>query len=231
MDLGLDGRVALVVGGEGYIGSAVVARLRSEDAIVVSASRSSGSSGSSGGLQMDAADDRSVTDAVGRVLTEHGRLDAVVVTAAPSAGTLDPASSRDPDAVLAAIDAKAMTFLRVANAVLPIMRAAGYGRIVGVSGQKAVLTGDVRGSVRNAALILAAKNLADDAAGTGVTVNVVNPGAVSDTPHAEVAPGAGGESSPAQIADLIAFLASPLAGAISGESIAVGHRLRGVIHL
>jgi hypothetical protein len=37
-----------------------------------------------------------------------------------------------------------------------------------------------------------------------------------------------GESSPAQIADLIAFLVSPRAAAISGESLAIGHRVRGV---
>jgi hypothetical protein len=40
--------------------------------------------------------------------------------------------------------------------------------------------------------------------------------------------GRGGQSSPSQIADLVAFLASPLS-ALSGESIAIGHRLRGVV--
>jgi hypothetical protein len=50
---------------------------------------------------------------------------------------------------------------------------AGYGRIVGVSGQNAFLTGNVTGSVRNAVLIIAAKNLADRVAGSGVTVNTV----------------------------------------------------------
>jgi hypothetical protein len=47
-------------------------------------------------------------------------------------------------------------------------------------------------------------------------------------PSAEVSTARGGESTPQQIADLVAFLASPVAGAISGESIAVGHRVRGV---
>ena len=111
------------------------------------------------------------------------------------------------------------------------MTGAGYGRIVGVSGQNAFFTGNVTGSVRNAALIVAAKNLADAVAGSGVTVNIVNPGMVSASPSAEVAPGRGGESSPDQIADLIAFLVSPRTGAISGESIAVGHRVRGAISL
>jgi enoyl-[acyl-carrier-protein] reductase (NADH) len=59
----------------------------------------------------------------------------------------------------------------------------------------------------------------------------VSPGTVTATPAAEVEAGRGGESSPEQVADLIAFLVSPLAGAVSGESIAVGHRVRGVVSL
>ena len=127
----------------------------------------------------------------------------------------------------AAFDPKAATFLRVANAAIPLVVRAGYGRIVGVSGQNAFLTGNVTGSVRNAALVIAAKNLADGVAGSGVTINTLSPGTVPAAPAAEVAPGRGGESSPEQIA----FLVSPLAGAISGESLAIGHRVRGVTSL
>jgi NAD(P)-dependent dehydrogenase (short-subunit alcohol dehydrogenase family) len=121
--------------------------------------------------------------------------------------------------------------LRVANAAIPEMRAAGYGRIVGISGQNAFLTGNLAGSVRNAALIIAAKNLADALAGTGVTVNAVSPGTVVEQPSADVEHGRSGQCRPADIADLTAFLVSPLSGAISGESIAVGHRVRGATHL
>ncbi len=51
---------------------------------------------------------------------------------------------------------------------------------------------------------------------------------MTDTPSAEVRPGAPGESSPQQIADLVAFLASPLS-VVSGESIAIAHRVLGQI--
>lgn len=226
MDLGLDGRVVLVVGGTGYIGRAIVATLRTEGASVVVAGRRAPAE-----VVMDAVDDASVATGIATVLREHGRLDAVVVTAAPSAGTFDPADNADPRAVLRAVEEKAMVFLRVANAVLPVMREQGAGRLVGISGQNALLTANLRGAVRNAALNVAAKSLADEYAGTGVTVNTVNPGVVADDPVAEVTPGWGGQSSPAQIADLVAFLVSPRAAAISGESIAVGHRVRGVTQL
>lgn len=226
MDLQLRDRVVLVVGGHGLIGSAVVERLRAEGAVVVAASRHSPD-----GVVMDAADDASVRAALAEVGAAHGRLDALVVTAAPSARTLDPAKNSDPDQVRDAVEAKALTFLRVANAVLPEMTEAGYGRVVGVSGQNAFVTGNITGSVRNAALIIAAKHLADSVAGSGVTVNAVSPGIVTETPSADIETGHSGECSPAEVADLIAFLVSPLSRAISGESIAVGHRVRGVTDL
>jgi NAD(P)-dependent dehydrogenase (short-subunit alcohol dehydrogenase family) len=223
MDLQLTDRVILVVGGTGLIGSAIAQHARDEGATVVVASRSG-----EGGLTMDASDDASVDAAVAAVLHQHGRLDGVVISAAPSARTLDPARNGDPAQVDQAFEGKTLTFLRVANAVIPTMRAAGFGRIVGISGQNAFITGNIAGSIRNAALIIAAKNLADELAGTGVTVTTVSPGIVSDHPATAVDAGKGGESSPGQIADLVTFLLSPLA-AVSGESIAVGHRVRGAI--
>jgi NAD(P)-dependent dehydrogenase (short-subunit alcohol dehydrogenase family) len=223
MNLELRGHVALVVGGTGLVGRAIVERLRTEGATAVAAARHVVD-----GITLDAQDSASVTAAVKQVIEQHGRLDALVVAAAPSAQTLDASRHADPDQVLTAVDAKAMSFLRLANAALPIMARAGYGRIVGVSGQNAFLTGNITGSVRNAALIIAAKNLADRVAGSGVAVNTVSPGAVSASPTSDVELGSGGESSPEQIADLVAFLVSPRAGAVSGESIAIGHRVRGV---
>lgn len=224
MDLELTGRVALVVGGTGYIGAAVADRLRAEGATVVVASRSASDSADSVGI--DTADQASVDAGVAKVLEERGRIDVLVVTAAPSAGTLDPAKQSDPEQVLTAIDGKALGFLRVANAVLPGQRDAGFGRVVVVSGQNAYLSGNITASLRNTAVNVIAKNLADESAGSGVTVNVVNPATVTDEPAARVQRGAGGESSPQQIADLVAFLASPRS-AVSGESISIAHRVLG----
>lgn len=223
MDLLLHDHVVLVVGGEGFIGSAIVRRLREEGATVVAASRSVRD-----GVIIDAASEDSVSAGIAQVLEDHGRLDAVVVTAAPPAHTLDPTRNSHPAQVAEAFDGKALAFLRIANAAIPPMRATGYGRIVGVSGQNAFVTGNITGAVRNAALNIIAKNLADENAGSGVTVNTVNPALVKESVSSEVEPGRGGDSSPSQIADLVAFLVSPLS-ALSGESIAVGHRVRGVV--
>lgn len=227
MDLGIGGQVILVVGGTGLIGTATVRRLRDEGATAVAASRHA----PAGGVVMDATDDRSVTDGVARVLAEHGRLDAVVVAAAPPAQTLDPTRNSDPAQAMAAFAAKPMAFLRVANAVLPHLVAAGRGVVVGVSGQNAFHTGNITGSVRNAALVITAKNLADAVAGTGVRVNVVNPGTVRVDAASDVAIGSSGQCTPDQVADVIVFLLSARASGVSGEEIAVGHRSRGATGL
>lgn len=228
MDLKLAGRVILVVGGTGLIGRATVERLRGEDAIVLSASRRGEAD-----AVIDVTDDASVRACIDGVLTEHGRLDGVVVTAAPPARTLDPARRHDPDAVLEAVGIKGMGFLRVANAALPSMVEAGYGRIVGIAGQIGWQTASTAGAARNAALIIAAKNLADEVAGSGVTINTVNPGPVIPDEEwtdadAQVSLAQPGASTLSQVADLITFLVSPLGGGVNGEAIATGHRLRGV---
>jgi NAD(P)-dependent dehydrogenase (short-subunit alcohol dehydrogenase family) len=223
MDLGLAHRVVVVVGGHGLIGSAVVDRLRTEGAITIPASRHTRE-----GLELDARNGQSVKGAFEEILRRHGRLDGVVVTAAPRGGSLDPARTSEPGDVLEAVDAKAIAFLRVAGAAITLMRNAAYGRIVGVSGQNALMTGNLAGSVRNAAMIVVAKNLADSLVGTGITVNTVNPGTVKLQPSQEVQQGYAGEATPADVASMIVFLTSPISGMVSGESIAVGHRVRGV---
>ncbi|WP_206446821.1 SDR family NAD(P)-dependent oxidoreductase [Agrococcus sp. KRD186] len=225
MDLQLTDHIVLVVGGTGLIGAAVAEVARAEGATVVTAARGEGAD-----LRLDGADDASVERGIARVLEQHGRIDGLVIAAAPPAQTLDPARASDPAQVAQAVDDKAMTFLRIANAVNPHMREAGSGRIVGLSGQNALMTGNITGAVRNAALIIAAESLADELAGTGVNVNVVNPGPVTASATGDVAPGKPGESTPQQVADLVVMLLSPRL-AVSSESIASGHRFRGAVAL
>lgn len=241
MDLGLHDVVALVVGGTGLIGGAVACALYDEGATVVLGARSpdrlgevAASIGSEGGREvdtvvLDTADQDSVDAAVAEVVERHGGIGVLVNTAAPPAQTIDPDHDTDPAQILGAVDGKAMGYLRVTTAVLPLMTEAGYGRIVQVSGQNVYLTASVTATTRNAAVTIATKTLADRAVGTGVTLNVVNPGAVTDTPSDAVKPAMAGDSTPAQVADLVVFLCSGSAGAISGESVAVGHRVRGVL--
>lgn len=236
MDLGIAGRTALIVGGSGLIGRAVAAALIREKARVVLAGRSAQRLAEAAGeldaqvdtVTLDTRDAASVKAAVARLIADHGSIDILVNTAAPPAGTLDPARDQDPAQVLDAFDAKAVGYLRVVEAVLPHQRAAGFGRIVNISGQNAYLSRSVTGAVRNAAVIVASKALADSVADAGITVNVVNPGPVTASPRPVTAAATPGDSTPEQVAALVVFLASAQAAAISGESVAVGHRVLGV---
>ncbi|MEU4625620.1 SDR family NAD(P)-dependent oxidoreductase [Actinoplanes sp. NPDC023801] len=236
MDLGIAGRTALIVGGSGLIGRAVAAALVREKVRVVLAARSADKlekaaaelGGDVATITLDTRDATSVTAAIGRLIAAEGAVDILVNAAAPPAHTLDPAKDQDPGQVLEAFDAKTVGYLRVVGAVLPFMRRAGFGRVVNISGQNAFLSRSVTGAVRNAAVIVASKALADSVAGTGVTVNVVNPGTVTATPDPAPRAGAPGDSTPEQVAALVTFLVSAQAAAISGESIAVGHRVLGV---
>jgi NAD(P)-dependent dehydrogenase (short-subunit alcohol dehydrogenase family) len=90
MDLRLQGHVVLVVGGTGLIGRAVVERILTEGATPVVGARHAAE------LVVDAADDASVNAAVTQLLQIHGRLDALVVAAAPSARTLNASRKRRP---------------------------------------------------------------------------------------------------------------------------------------
>ncbi len=165
------------------------------------------------------------------MLEEFGRIDVLVNTAAPPASTLDPAKDRGPEAILAAIDGKAMGYLRMSEAVLPGMLERGWGRIVNVSGQFAQLSGSLTASARNSVANIASKVTADAAVGSGVTVNVVNPGPVSDAPERDGGVGKPGGSTYEEVAAAIVFLCSRQAAGISGETLALGHRIRGTIVL
>ncbi|MEU8240806.1 SDR family NAD(P)-dependent oxidoreductase [Actinoplanes missouriensis] len=232
MDLGIAGRTALIVGGSGLIGRAVASALLSEGAGVILAGRDAARlarvaaelGDRPGFVTLDNRDRATVSAAVGAVRD----IDILVNAAAPPAHTLDPALDHDPEQILDAVDAKAIGYLRTMDAVLPGMRERGFGRVVNVSGQNAFTTRTVLGSVRNSAVITASKALADAYAGSGVTINVVNPAIVTREPRATVEPAGGGDSTPEQVAALVTYLASAHAATITGESIAVGHRVLGV---
>lgn len=162
------------------------------------------------------------------MIAEHGRLDGLVVSSAPAAQTLSAETADDPDTVLAAIEGKAITFMKAATVALEKMREAGHGRIVALSGMNSYKTLSTTASARNAALNVVVKNLADRHAGTGITVNAISPGFVVAEPDAEVNR-ANGDTTVEEVAEAIAFLLSPRTASISGEIISVGHKAKGII--
>jgi NAD(P)-dependent dehydrogenase (short-subunit alcohol dehydrogenase family) len=200
----------------------------------------------------DTRDDDAVRAAVAAVVDAFSGVDVLVNAAAqPAGGGAPPLPELTDGALRAEIETKVLGYLRCARAVAPHMVAQGWGRIVNVSGLNARSTGSLVGSVRNVAVAAMTKNLADELGPSGINVTVVHPGPTvtertgqlltglaareGTTPEEAAARFAAGTSigrmvTAAEVADVVAFLASPRSVAITGDAIAVGGGARGTIH-
>jgi NAD(P)-dependent dehydrogenase (short-subunit alcohol dehydrogenase family) len=265
VDLQLTGRRALVTGGSRGIGKATAAALLAEGAEVAIAARDLGRleqaaadlSAAAGravpALEVDTGDDSSVRQLAAAVQDRLGGVDILVNCAARPAGQAPPLSLPEitSDAFWSDVNVKVMGYLRCAQAFAPGMAAAGWGRIISVSGLAALSTGSVIGSIRNVAVSAMTKNLAEELGPSGVNANAVHPGLTRTeaTPNviAAQAAAAGLEAAElerrmagrnltrtfidaSQVAAVIVFLASPLSVSVNGESIACGGGMPGVIH-
>ena len=258
MDLQLQGKRALVTGGSRGIGKAIARALADEgcdiallarhaDTLRAAASEIAAASGRKVVfVSADTTSDEQVQSAVADAAAQlGGSIDILVNAAAEPAGFAGPPALAEITGAFfhAEMDTKVMGYIRCARAVVPGMRAAGWGRIVNISGLAARQTGNTVGSIRNIAVAALGKNLADELGPAGINVNVVHPGltrtertgpliaaraAARGVPAREVeAEMAAGNSirhlvDASEIADLVAFLCSPRSVAINGEVIAAG---------
>jgi NAD(P)-dependent dehydrogenase (short-subunit alcohol dehydrogenase family) len=142
MDLGLNGKVALVTGGSDGIGKATAALLAAEGAKVVIVARredvlkaAAAEMSAKGGTVLpvvgDVTDAQSVERFVAEAIARFGRLDIVVNNAGTSsAGPFENAS----DAVWQQdIDLKLLAAVRVSRAAIPHLRRQGGGRIINLT--------------------------------------------------------------------------------------------------
>jgi NAD(P)-dependent dehydrogenase (short-subunit alcohol dehydrogenase family) len=140
------------------------------------------------------------------------------------------------------INVKVLGYLRCAQAVAPFMKANGWGRIINISGLAARAANSAVGSMRNVAVAAMTKNLADELGPFGINVTVVHPGLTRTeaTPavlsrlaeargitEQEAEHALAGNSirrlvDATEVATIVAFLASPRSGAITGDAIACG---------
>jgi NAD(P)-dependent dehydrogenase (short-subunit alcohol dehydrogenase family) len=180
--------------------------------------------------------------AVDQAAQAFGRLDVLINNASTNvSGSLLTAGD---DALMERLMGKTLASMRCARAAIPHLRRAGGGRIICIGGLAARNPGktSLPSGLGNAALANFVKHLSDEVAADGILVNVVHPAfCKTDRFPARVAArarergisAAEAEASfaamfpigrivePADIAPLVLFLASPHAGAITGQSIAV----------
>ncbi len=164
MDLLLNRRVILLVGGNGSIGRAAQEVLREEGAIVVVADRADTNPATTVDLTVDVTDGESVRSAVDATLAKHGRLDGLVVLSAIFSAKPAVAISADEWDEVLDVNLKG-TFL-ACREVLPHMQRAGFGRIVLLASLAAQIGGAVAGahySASKGAVLSLAKSLARQA--------------------------------------------------------------------
>lgn len=200
----------------------------------------------------DTTDDTAVRAMVEQVVGAWGGVDVLVNAAAQPAGGPVPALADLTDAeVQADFDTKVLGYLRCARAVAPHMTAQGRGRIVNISGLNARRTGSIAGGIRNVAVAALTANLADELGPSGVGVTVVHPGLVETerTPQlvadraaasgrteeqvrADLAAGSSLRRlvTAEEVANVVVFLCSPLAVAVTGDAVGVGGGNRGAVH-
>lgn len=239
--LTLEGKVALVTGGAGGMGSAIardlaglgavvaVADINREGAEVVAKSLPEARA-----FDVDLSDAASVAALTDTVLAAMGKVDVLVNNAGWD--KVGPFVTSDPEAWdrLIAINLRAP--IQLTHGFLPGMIERRSGRLVYVSSDAARVgsTGEAVYSACKSGLIGFSKTMARESARAGVTSNVVCPGP-TDTPLLqEVAAGneklveslkrgipLGRLGQPDDISGLVAFLASERAGYITGQTVSV----------
>jgi NAD(P)-dependent dehydrogenase (short-subunit alcohol dehydrogenase family) len=258
MDLALTGKKALVTGSSAGLGEAIARLLAEEGAAVVVHGR-------------DAARAEKVAAAIGAAGVAVGDLsaDAGADAVAEAAGEVDilvnNAGSYDhlgwTDATAkdwtAMYEANVVSAVRMIHRFVPGMRDRGWGRVIQIGGGLAIqpMAAQPHYAATLAARHNLAVSLARDLAGTGVTSNVVSPGAILVDSVRElltsIAPAhgwgpkwtdieqaaardfvpndVGRFGRPEEIAAAVGYLASPAADYVSGATIRVdGGTIRAV---
>jgi 3-oxoacyl-[acyl-carrier protein] reductase len=259
VNLGLDGKVALVCGGSRGLGRAIATELAAEGATLALCSRDVGRLEAAAAelgpdvlaVPADFAVAGEPTRVVEATVERFGRLDVLVGnTGGPPAGSHDTLTLEDWDRATALL---LRSTVELTGAALPGMKERGWGRILIVTSvavkqpvDNLILSNSLRAAVTGYA-----KTLSREVATLGITVNTILPGytateRVTDLNRAnaeregvepeeiqarlEASIALGRLAEPEEFAALAAFLASERASYITGAALAVdGGWLRGLL--
>jgi NAD(P)-dependent dehydrogenase (short-subunit alcohol dehydrogenase family) len=229
-----EGRVAVVTGAAGNLGAALCRKLSSAGASVALLDRSVEAAAATvvdlarpdgaEAFAVNLLDQGSVDTAIDAVQTRFGRIDLLAnVAGGFSMGpNLD---GTEDDKWNLMFDLNARSVFHTARAVLPIMRAAGYGRIVNVAARAALHGQGNMGPycASKAAVVSLTESMAEETKQLDINVNCILPGTV-DTPQNRAAmPDQDHDSwvPPDALADVMLFLASDAARCVSGAAVPV----------
>jgi 3-oxoacyl-[acyl-carrier protein] reductase len=249
MDLGLKSCTALVAGASKGLGLACAKALADEGARVFICSRTAdelaraaADIGAAGYSAADVSRPAEVKRIVAEAIAALGGLDCLVTNAGgPPTAPFERADDGDWDI---AYQLNLMSAVRLIREALPALKASGRGRIVNLTGYgvKEPMTDLVVSDSIRAGVTVMAKTIASDLAPYGITVNNIAPGPIMTARLTQIlfarAKSSGITSDeqlerfaqtipvrrmgqPHEIGDLCAYLCSPQAGYITGQTIVV----------
>jgi 3-oxoacyl-[acyl-carrier protein] reductase len=228
MDLGLDGKVALVTAASKGLGLASAAALAGEGVRVAICARdpdrlvaaAAGIGPDALPVPADVTEPGAPAHLVAATVERFGRLDILVANAGgpPQARALEVTD----EALARALNANLVTSIRLVREALPHLRAAGAGRICLITSsavKQPIPTLSLSNTARTG-LWAWAKTAAQDLAPEGITLNLICPG-LHATDRVRHLGFDGPMGDPGDFGRIVAFLCSAQAGFISGVALQV----------
>ncbi len=233
MDLGIDGRSALVVAGSKGLGRATAQALAGEGVRIMLSSRSeagldeAAASLRSTGVDVatcvaDITDPGTPAHLVQATVEAFGAIDIVIANAGgpPPARALD----LEDDQLEAAVNANLLSAVRLTRQAVPHMRQRGWGRLCYITSYSVVqpVPGLALSNTARTGLWAWVKTAAQDVAaeGVGITMNLLCPGPHATDRMKELG-GSGPMGDPADFGRVAAFLCSEQARFVNGAALVV----------
>ena len=222
----LNGKVILLTGSRGGLGSVVIPILSGAGAtlIVVDRVLSQDIIDRRGGFRADVTNESEVTRVVADTVRQAGRIDGLINLV----GAFVPGSAVDTDVAKwqTMLSLNVTSAFLLSRAVIPHMTARRSGRLIHIAARAALepFPGAAAYLVAKAALISLIRVLALELGGAGVTVNGILPGTIDTPANRESMPQADRSTwvKPESIAQVLVWLMSDDTAAINGALIPVG---------